>query len=68
LGGPITPTQPDFFAGSPIKPLPTTPIEDTSSSSFGAQPVSSTSNKPPAPFVDDVPRRGGLGIINVKVD
>jgi hypothetical protein len=67
LGGPITPTQPDFFAGESVAPLPSATLEVTSAKTLGLQPVR-RSSRPAAPFVDDPPRPSGGGFINVNTD
>jgi hypothetical protein len=67
LGGPITPTQPDFFAGSNPS-VPPASMNQTLDSGFKDQPVQARSDRPAAPMVDDPPRPTKGGIINIKTD
>ena len=67
LGGPITPSQPDFFAtiNSPVLPKSLNPSLD---GSFANQPIPSAEEKTAVPLVGDPPRQSRGGIINIKTD
>lgn len=67
LGGPITPTQPNFFAES-TAPVSPASLNQTLDGSFANQPIPASSSEPAAPLVDDPPRPSKGGIINIKTD
>lgn len=68
LGGPITPTQPDFFAGNQSTEFSSSTSDGSRTKLFKVGPVQPTSNKPPAPLIGDPPRPRGGGLINVQTD
>lgn len=68
LGGPITPTQPDFFAGNQSTEFSPSASGGSRTKLFKVGPVQPTSNKPPAPMIGDPPHPRGGGLINVKTD
>jgi hypothetical protein len=67
LGGPITPTQPDFFAtiNSPVLPES---LNQSLDGGFANQPIPSAEEKTAVPLVGDPPRQSRGGIINIKTD
>jgi hypothetical protein len=67
LGGPITPSQPDFFANSNNLVLPTV-VNSTLDNGLAGQPIPSADAKSPTPLVGDPPRPSRGGIINIKTD
>ncbi len=67
LGGPITPTDPDFFEASDQGSANDLSPSETS----GASPIRATQidpTKPPAPFVNEYRGPSGVGIINLQLD
>lgn len=67
LGGPITPSQPDFFADSNNLVFPTS-VNLTLDNGLAGQPIPSAADKSPTPLVGDPPRPTRGGIINIKTD
>ena len=67
LGGPITPSQPDFFANSNTPLLPAS-LNANLDNGFASQSVPSAEDKSPTPLVGDPPRPTRGGIINIKTD
>jgi hypothetical protein len=67
LGGPITPSQPNFFANSNGPVLPAS-VNSSLGSGFASQPIPSAAEKSPIPLVGDPPRPTRGGIINIKTD
>jgi hypothetical protein len=67
LGGPITPTHPDFFAtiNSPVLPES---LNQSLDGGFANQPIPSAEEKTAVPLVGDPPRQSRGGIINIKMD
>jgi hypothetical protein len=67
LGGPITPSQPDFFAigNAPVSPTSLNPSLD---GGFANQPKPSAEEKTAVPLVGDPPRQSRGGLINIKMD
>lgn len=67
LGGPITSTQPDFFAtiNSPVLPES---LNQSLDGGFANQPIPSAEEKTAVPLVGDPPRQSRGGIINIKTD
>ncbi len=67
LGGPITPSQPNFFANSNSLVLPAS-INSSLDNGFASQPIPSAAEKSPIPLVGDPPRPTRGGIINIKTN
>ncbi len=67
LGGPITPSQPDFFANTNNLLLPTS-ATSTLDNGLAGQSIPSADDKAPTPLVGDLPRPSRGGIINIKTD
>jgi hypothetical protein len=67
LGGPITPTQPDFFTivNAPVLPAS---LNQSLDGGFASQPIPSAEEKTAVPLVGDPPRQSRGGIINIKTD
>jgi hypothetical protein len=65
LGGPITPTQPNFFDSSST---PLAPPSLSLDNDFATRSPSPASETPVAPIVGDPPRTSRGGIINIKTD
>ncbi len=65
LGGPITPSQPNFFenVSTPLTPPPLSLENDNAN-----QILRTTSDAPVVPMVGDPPRTSRGGIINIKTD
>ncbi len=67
LGGPITPTEPDFFETSDQGSAnDLAPSEASGTSTIRANQTDPTT--PPAPFVNEYRGPSGVGIINLKFD
>lgn len=66
LGGPITPTQPDFFA-NPENLSIFDSASDSSLKTISAGPLTRPVDREPAPMVDDPPRPAG-GFLIVETD
>jgi hypothetical protein len=67
LGGPITPSQPDFFAISNAPVLPNS-LNQSLDGGFANQPKPSAEEKTAVPLVGDPPRQSRGGLINIKTD
>jgi hypothetical protein len=67
LGGPITLTQPDFFATINSSVLPKS-LNQSLDGGFANQPIPSAEEKTAVPLVGDPPRQSRGGIINIKMD
>jgi hypothetical protein len=67
LGGPITPSQPNFFGNSNGPVLPAS-VNSSLGSGFASQPIPSAAEKSPIPLVGDPPRPTRGGIINIKTN
>jgi hypothetical protein len=67
LGGPITPTQPDFFTIVNAPVLPES-LNQSLDGDFANQPIPSAEEKTAVPLVGDPPRQSRGGIINIKTD
>jgi hypothetical protein len=67
LGGPITLSQPDFFANTNGLVLPAS-VNPTLDNGLSGQPIPSAEDKSPTPLVGDPPRPTRGGIINIKTD
>ena len=67
LGGPITPSQPDFFT---ISNAPVSPnlLNQSLDGGFANQPKPSAEEKTAIPLVGDPPRQSRGGLINIKMD
>jgi hypothetical protein len=66
LGGPITPTQPDFFANSDSLSVFNSE-NDGQPKTISAGPLVQPVDRKPAPMVDDPPRPAG-GFFTVKTE
>jgi hypothetical protein len=67
LGGPITPTQPDFFEIS-NSPVPPSSLNQSLDGGFASEQVKGNPDRPAAPMIDDPPQISKGGIINIKTD
>jgi hypothetical protein len=67
LGGPITPTQPDFFTTLNEPVLPAS-LNQSLDGGFANQAIPSAEEKTAVPLVGDPPRQSRGGIINIKTD
>jgi hypothetical protein len=67
LGGPITPTQPDFFTIVNAPVLPES-LNQSLDAGFANQPIPSAEEKTVVPLVGDPPRQSRGGLINIKTD
>lgn len=66
LGGPVTPTKPDFFQdSSATSTLPSLSLDNDDANQ---QILRSNADGPVVPMVGDPPRGGRGGIINIKTD
>ncbi|WP_404786175.1 hypothetical protein [Altericista sp. CCNU0014] len=65
LGGPITPSHPNFFSDSAPPPAPA-PLD--LDDDFAVQPLRTPSSAPVAPLVGDPPRTNRGGLINIETD
>jgi hypothetical protein len=66
LGGPITPTQPDFFSNPASLSIFSTE-SDSSLRTISAGPLTRPVDREPAPMVDDPPRPAG-GFLTFETD